>query len=403
MYFLICIGLVLLSIVAYWRTHRVSIAFINCAIWAFLSIAVVALDLPKDVHAFSFVFLNILIFAICHVMIPSTRGQIQSQHNTNDITEDQLKFEKVNKITVIIALLGLVYLAYSLGFRLRTFTSVSSLMSRMNAISHMRYSDDGEYLPLINRFINSFSYAVCGYAGFYFAKKFKKEYFYNLIIIAAQTVITNTKATLVFAIAFFAGGFLTGFSYFGKRINLKRILIVVAAGVGIVVFSTLIDYFRHAGQIDMYTEFQKIISAYFVGPYSAFSIWFGNDPKNSLEMGANTFSSIFRLLGIAPQTHGDFVLVNGVSTNVYTIYKHLINDYSLFGTVLISAIMGWFSAFIDNKVKENKRSFVGISIVVMATVLIAFFSSLYRYTVNVLAALIIIWVSLPIRFSVRRR
>jgi len=216
-----------------------------------------------------------------------------------------------------------------------------------------------------------------------------------------QTVLTNTKATLVFGLAFFVGGFFTGFSYFNKKINLKRIIIGTVIFGLVLFFSTLIDYFRHAGQIDIGTEFNKIISAYFVGPYSAFSIWFNNRPQSTLELGANTFSSIFRVLGITPQTHGEFVLINGVSTNVYTIFKHLINDYSIAGTIIISALIGWVSAVIDVKIRNNSRAYVGISIVIIATIIVAFFSSLYRYTVNVLASFLIIWATLPIKFTIK--
>lgn len=392
MFIIICIGFGVLSVVSYQSTHSINISFVNSVIWTFLSVMVVIMGLPKSLQSFLFVFFNTLVFTICYLLLlSSSRVSIKNINENNTDSPINLElFNKINKVVAFLGIAGLIYLAFSLGFRLSTFTSINSLMVKMNAISHMRYSEDGDYLPVVNRLINTMSYAACGYAGFSSVIKQKKEYVYNLIILALQTVLTNTKATIVFAIAFYLGGLLTGYSFFKKRLRAKSLIAAALLLIVIICFATFIDYFRHAGQIDLLTEYKKIMSSYFVGPYSAFSIWFENSPKDSFDLGSNTFSSVFRILGITPQVHGEFVNINGTQTNVYTVFKHLINDYSMPGTIIVSALMGYISAITDVYISCRKKNAIGFSIVIIATISICFFSSIFRYTINVLACIIII-------------
>lgn len=403
MFFIICLAFLLISFLAYKIYNRINIVVINCLIWTFLAISVCFLDMPKSINAFFFVLTNMIAFFISYFIVSPKKVESKDIKITDDMLvreEEQVKkFDKINKFVFILNIIGLIYLARYFGFSISNFFNISSLMSKMNAISHMRYSDDSEFLPLITRIINIFVYSSCAYSGFFTVKKFKKEYLYNIILVFFQTLLTNSKATLVFGVAFYASGFLVGTSFFNKKINFKKILIFLVVAIVVILFVTEINYLRHSGNFLFSEEFNKIITSYFIGPFSAFSIWFDNSRTELLDFGSNTFSSIFRLLGISSQKHGEFVNISGVSTNVYTIFKHLINDFSLFGTYIYSIIIGGLSAIIDNKVIHKKRGFIGIDIVIIATILISFFSSLFRYTINVIVCVVIIAAALPIKLN----
>ena len=401
MFLLLSLAIIIVCILTYYYNQRVSIALIYSVLWAFLSVFVWLLKLPKSEQAYTFILLNTILFCLpSFVVFAKVRTSSRcSPYFVDALNKKEERFLKINSYVVIINMIALLYLGYSLGFSFSIFKSAGNLMEKMNSVSSARYSDASEYLPIINRIVNSIVYATCGYCGFYIIKKVRVVYTFNLLLILIQTILTNTKATLVFGLAFWVAGLLTGYIFFKKKINLKKSLYVLLSIVGVVLVNSTINYLRHAGQISFNTEIERIVISYFIGPYSAFSLWFDSNQHLNFEMGANTFSSIFRILGLSPQTYGEFVLLNGVMTNVYTIFKHLVNDFSIFGTLIVSLIMGSISAFVDSKVVVRKYSYTGLSIVIIATILVAFFSSLFRQTTNVLACVIIILASLPIRFD----
>ncbi len=399
MYIIIIFLYIVLLLILYKKNRTVNNGVVNCAMWLFLSLMVVLLDLPKNILAFAYVFLNTLCFSFGYLLVSSNaiNYEIASEKEFN---QRESLFLRINRYVVIINIIALIFLAYKFGFRISSFFDINNLMKLMNGISSARYTGGEGALPVINRIVNAIVYATCGYCGFFFSNKMRKELLYNLLLIMIQTVVTNTKATFVFAIAFWVAGYLTGMSFFRKRVRMKVLVIAALSLVLLLFFATTVNYLRHAGAIDYYTEFQKIIYSYFVGPFSAFTMWFENDkPSEILGLGTNTFSCIFRLLGISERTHGEFLTINEVTTNVYTIYKHLVNDFSYVGTVIISSIMGFISLLIDIKLNKQKRSSVGFSMVISAVILASFFSSLFRYTVNLVACVLIILPALSIKYG----
>ena len=406
---LTCILLIANTIIIYWAEKHISIALINSAMWAFLSSSVLLFKLPATEKAYIFVLFNTIVFTFFYL---ASKGnlRIKTRRNTNieenenpvfGLTFDDSIYNKLIKWTIILNLLSVFYLAYSLGFRINTFTSIARLMSRMNAISSMRYTGDAEAMPLVNRLINAIVYSSCAFSGFYMAYRAKGIHLVNIVLIVFQTIILNTKATLVFGLAFWVGGYLTSISYQHKRISGRKAIIAVGSIIVVLFFSAGINYFRHSGRVPYFLEFQRIMNAYFIGPFSAFSIWLDSVDGSALDLGANTFSCIFRVFGIKAQEHGaSMVLSDSAGTNVYTIFKHLVNDYSYLGTILISITIGFVSGIIDTHVRNGRYKSVNISMVFCAVILVSFFSSLFRYTTNLVACVIIILIPLLKRVTV---
>jgi len=165
---------------------------------------------------------------------------------------------------------------------------------------------------------------------------------------------------------------------------------LLLSSIGLITIVVLINYLRHRGIYSLYEELNTILVAYLIGPFSAFSIWFQNFHLNELGLGENTFSCIFRILGLKEQSHGEFIIINGQLTNVYTVFKHLIIDYSYFGTIIEMAVIGFIANIIDAYVISNNRKAVGFSISIVSFILVSFFSSIFRYTTNIVAIFIII-------------
>ena len=188
-----------------------------------------------------------------------------------------------------------------------------------------------------------------------------------------------------------------------KKIKFRYVIIVLSALAVMVLITAGINYLRHIGTRTYFMELQAILYSYFLGPYSAFSLWFPTY-DGSMELGANTFSCVFRWLGVRAQEHGQRLDLTATSaTNVYTVFKHLLNDYSYVGTVMSTAILGVISGISMRNMGSGKESAVCVSIVINATILVCFFSSMFRYTTNLLACVMILTVPLIKQFSYRGR
>lgn len=401
---LIYLGIIYMNFRLYKGT---SISLIFNVMWGFLSFFVYIFDLPRDENAYFYILsVNILFFIFYNIY---NIGNLKNNRSYSYLINNKFyfdmnfknksqNFDKLNKKIVFLNIIGLVYLMYTLNFGISDFSSLGSLASKMNSISSTRYSQDVESLTLLNRVINSLVYAVCGYCGFFTNEKIKKEYFYNIILIAFQTIILNTKATLVFGLAFWVGGFLTGVAFYHRRIKFKHIVYSMLTIIFLLLFNTLVNYLRHNAIITFAEEFKKIIVAYFIGPFSAYNLWFKEPSYSTLELGINTFLGIFKFLGISPHVHGDFIMIDGISTNVYTVFKHLNNDYGRIGTVILFCFLGWISSLLENRVRFKKFTSVSLCMLVYSFILITFFSSIFRYNVNILAGLLIIIYSIPIKY-----
>lgn len=402
MFLIICLIFLFVTFITYYKTKDYNIAVFNCLLWFILTVLVCIFDLPNNENAFVFVLLATVSFAFSYTMIKiKPVSKVNNNKAIKSKLSDDTQFKKINKYVVILNLINIVYLFNFLGFSFSTFTNISVLMTHMQHIAYMRYVDNAETLPLISRLINVLVYATCGYNGFFFAKTREKYCLMNLTGLLIQMALLNTKSILVFGLAFFVGGVLTSLRYFHIKIRIADLCKGFSAIVLFIIVFVLINYFRHAAKYNLYVELQKIMISYVVGPLSAFSIWYEYADESTLGLGANTFACIFRLFGLAEQTHGEFIYIGDLTTNVYTIFKHLINDFSKVGAILIFGLLGLFSRFIDSKVDRRDNYYVGISIVLFSLISVAFFSSIFRFTVNVLACLIIIFASFPVRLILK--
>ena len=401
MFFFICSIFALASIFIYASTKRMSIALLFSLEWTMLSILVCVLDLPRDEYAFLFILVNVVFFSIPSLFQRDTgsmsyrKARIRKIEKMNDsLLKIEGKFVKVDKYIILLNLLALIYLGYFLGFSIFSFQSEEALMLKMNSISSSRYSGDDYTLPLVNRLVNTLVYAACGIEGFFMCCKKNKLFYLNLLLLFVQTLFTNTKATIVFGFAFWLAGYITGLKFYERKVNTKKALLAVLAVVGVFFFTVIINYLRRGGAFTIQDEIRNIATASLIAPYSAFSLWYSSDPQPSMEFGMNTFSCVFSWLGIREHVNGDFVYSSSLVTNVYTIFKHLINDFSYIGAILFITISGIMSAVIDNLLLRKWVGSVGFSIVLISMILTAFFSSIFRYSTNLIACVIIILFSL---------
>lgn len=379
---LILIVYLILIVINYKKKKIISISLIFNMMWFILSLFLIVFSLPTH----SIVLLYILIINISFTIPGIFFKYDKKDTNINDTRI--LSFKKYQIFIIVLNILGLLYLAYSFKFTIFDFTSLAKLSSKMNSISHLRYSEELD-IPIISRLINAIIYAYLSFEGFY-SVKVKKLQITNLILIFLQTIITNTKATLVFALAFYFSGIIVALILYKIYIDKKTLVKGFCSFIGIFLFFVFINYFRHNFNFTFKEEMSKILNSYIVGPFSAYNEWLVNLYKPSFELGINTFSAPYKFLGIIPQLHGDFIYIDGIYTNVFTVFKHLNNDFGILIPIMLFFLLGLLSAIFELHLYKGNTKYISYIIILSSFLLISFFSSIFRYNVNILACLLVI-------------
>jgi len=118
------------------------------------------------------------------------------------------------------------------------------------------------------------------------------------------------------------------------------------SGAAVSIF-LLIDAIRQfeSGRLFVITLDPQRLLKYAFGFLPAFSSWFhGYVPSSSPALGAYTFAGIFDLLGLQHREiglyEGHVTLLGGEETNIYTVLRGLIQDFTLGGAVFVVFVVG---------------------------------------------------------------
>ena len=153
------------------------------------------------------------------------------------------------------------------------------------------------------------------------------------------------------------------------------------------------------------------IRNYMFGMPAAFAEWFDRDQQDSVHWGALTFPGPFTLLGIRQRTLGTYTdsapTVGLEGTNIFTIFRGLVQDFTLGGAFLISGLWGFFGGRDYCRRSLQPGTILGLS----AYYAVALFSPLMcLFSFNSpIFAWVVAWLVLrrrngnPIRFSSQAR
>jgi hypothetical protein len=151
------------------------------------------------------------------------------------------------------------------------------------------------------------------------------------------------------------------------------------------------------------------IRNYMFGMPAAFAEWFDRDQRDSVNWGALTFAGPYALLGIRSRTLGTYTdsapTVGLEGTNIFTIFRGLVQDFTLIGAYLFSGLWGFLGGRDYCRRSLQAGTLLGLS----AYYAVALFSPLIcLFSFNSpIFAWVIAWLVLrrrngnPIRFSSR--
>lgn len=216
-----------------------------------------------------------------------------------------------------------------------------------------------------------FSILLIGYYNVNINKYRKIKYvIYFLFFVSLLMAVFTTmgKGPLIYSLELFLSGFainLINKEYYFHKLN-KRTITIFSLTVILIVLTFLgITYFR-TGTFDNSLESFKL---YGFGSIPAFDYYFTHMRNTDLTLGQYTFNALFNMLGIGITNNLQGVYlpieVGGISTNVFTVFRGLINDFGIYGGLIFQFLLGCFSGFFTKCFKNGKIPKISSSFIVI--------------------------------------
>jgi oligosaccharide repeat unit polymerase len=163
-------------------------------------------------------------------------------------------------------------------------------------------------------------------------------------------------------------------------------------------FGTILTALLRVGNLDSNLDISSKTTNYFIGFLPAFSEWIEefivNYGKEDLTLGAYTFAGIYELLGFGVRQQGliqEFVSYGdsvGGTTNIYTVFRFLIMDYGLFGSLFLTLSLGFTMPLIYFHASTGHRFSIVLLAIFYASSLWSHTASIFVYNTNVLSLII---------------
>jgi oligosaccharide repeat unit polymerase len=258
-------------------------------------------------------------------------------------------------VSIVLGIGSSMGFAAGAGLSFRDFLNIEKLVIASNRAYFERYIDGVSVdPPVFSRALLPFVYVAPLVGGVIFVlrspKKWKLISLLSFLPGICVTMLQTTKAAVLWTIGLWLSGYFVARLRFGKLAVFTKRHLLIAAGVGasLTLFLMAVSFARLATtDITMLNiVVMKLFSAAF-GHMTVFSQWlteYASEPF-APSLGAVTFAGPLEMLGYSHRMPGLFdsliELVAGETSNVFTGFRPLIEDFTIPGALAILGLMGF--------------------------------------------------------------
>lgn len=266
-------------------------------------------------------------------------------------------------LIIIFSIFGLTSLYMQLKFLKVKLSCYEDIYKIAYKISILRYSNKQE-IPLIGKILQAFIYSGSYFGGYLFliSKNLKNKSIttFPLLTSLLISIINGVKMLFIVSIIFWISAFISNYIIINKGklfIKFQNLLIVLILSFLFLIAFINIHKFR-SGDTKTKYNYESLLLSYF-SSYNVFSLWWQNyDYNNKPTLGKYTFSGIhnFFYKDRKPGIFTEFVILKEkpfIKSNVYTIFRYFIEDYSFIGTIIIFIICGYLITLNYEKLFEG--------------------------------------------------
>lgn len=394
MTFLIIALLVILALLSWKYILQLEPAGVFAAMWIVL-IAIILLC-----HNFVIIrYYGLLFILICVIsfIVGTTFCDIcytPSEQRNVKLTFHSHSAKIILVLLLIAAFFNPIYTLYLHGFSLKSLLSTAALLYMNNEMALDRYYGDNAY-SVINQLFLVFSYTAPLFGGFCYRliDKFGKIICVTTILPGIFTALTQSmKMGMITSIILWIAGFLVcSFSYhLSLEIKLKKVLITTAI-IGSFLSILFISMILRTGEISerIIEDITNKFFTYSLGYVPCFDIWYTSNEPTEYTYGGKTLFGITNFLGIMDRQQGIYDQwipfgKNGFKgeSNVYTVFRMLIEDFGPVFSCVLMAGLGFLSKIsLKNLLIRNAVPFNQIIITaIYAFIFWSFVTSFFAYT-----------------------
>lgn len=216
----------------------------------------------------------------------------------------------------------------------------------------------------------------------------------------ATAYCVTTKLSFLFPLLFWLGSFLAAHAYFGRAITRKAI-IRFAGAAGIValllVIFNIARWMSWAPRIDQpifggWEGFWKYTFTMVAGHIVAFSHWFPSYIEHMPDgygWGRYTVAGIFNYLGYAARIPAENVVIfpgpGNNTSNVYTVFRPLLLDFGIFGSLLVFFFTGMAAEYSYRRIKAGCLRWIPVLAAFYWVAMWNYNNSIFNYNSIILA------------------
>lgn len=306
---------------------------------------------------------------------------------------------------VFLRMIGLVYFLMINDIGISNFLGFDNFMDTLNTLTLIKYhAIPSNYSPLIS-ITNTVSFVGLLIFGFFYSKLKKNQRRILTIeccaVFAVSMIITASKSDIIFAVLIFLSSFIIEYLHADVikilKKQYKRFMIIVFLGIIVLLGLGLF--------ISVRSGFTKNpidgLKQYAFGMIPAFDFYFENMLPQKLSYGKYTFLGILEFIGYQDSSlpmgvyHEIDLGVGNYSTNIFTAFRSLIDDFGIGGTALFFILLGIITSLMCYKYSTDKTNATSISVLSFVTffILNSFLISAGNYF-SICLSYIIFWMYL---------
>ncbi|MEW6556119.1 MAG: O-antigen polymerase [Elusimicrobiota bacterium] len=301
------------------------------------------------------------------------RGLFKIDTHFTAINNNKLKLPGIKQIILISTILGLasVYiLLQSKGYSFFSLFSFDAVKEMGRVFSIARYLE-GYEPPFLSRILLTFVYLGTFLGGTLFA--FSSSKACRLISLlpflpaVISGVVQTTRASILIPGVLWVSSYLSSKILLDsgrtKLFNIKYFVAIFGIIIFIIVMFFALAFSRYGYWKTWERTLPEVWShnrSWFFGEISAFSYWFEQNWIEKMEptLGCFSFAGLYDLIGLTKRHIGIYISSVEVAprefTNVYTIFRGLIEDFTLHGSLLILFIFGIIGGWSYRGVVQGK-------------------------------------------------
>ena len=379
--------------------------------WTLQSLIIRLVFFSYKWNGLGLVFIQLCVLFFCF-SYEYSRNFIVTKPTKNPVIPNMFMMNALGLISCILGCYSALYFSFQNGINFADFLSFEGLLKINNRLAVLRYTGKSNYdlFHSILQIFVAFTPMIFGYIYGLSERKWTIPFSFLPALLAV--LLENTKAPFIASLVLWFGCFLMGYycHYLKFPIITKKTILRLMIFFVLVVILLLFSMMLRIGKIDQSTlqVVLKKFMNYAFGHIIAFDHWFGlylsSGYTHSLTWGRYSLFSIFDSLNIVSRPQGvylDYVTVNQISTNVYTLFRGVIEDFGIFGALFSFVLLGFVAGFSVKHV--NSSAYLSpvyqLSISFIYIYLLFYMVSILTYTTYLCAFILF----LVLLFSFRRK